>query len=156
MADTTAIREMTSEDCAAVAEIEAASFSDPWTKEGFEVALGRSDIAAYVYSPGKKVLAYVILQLDGPEVHIMNIAVHPDYRRRGIASECLRFIERMARRRGSLRIDLEVQESNLAAQLLYRKSGYRATRILRDYYPSTHEDGYRMVRALVEPARAGA
>ena len=153
MADTTAIREMTTEDCTAVAEIEAASFSDPWTREGFEVALGRNDIAAYVYAPGKKVLAYVILQLDGPEVHIMNLAVHPEFRRRGMAMECLRYAERFARRRGSLRIDLEVQESNLPAQLLYRKAGYRATRILRNYYPTTHEDGYRMVRALLEPVR---
>ena len=153
MGETTAIREMSIEDCGAVAEIEAASFSDPWTKEGFEVAMGRSDIAAFVYCPGKKILSYIILQLDGPEVHIMNIAVHPDYRRHGVALECLRFSERFARRRGSLRIDLEVQESNLPAQLLYRKAGYRATRILRNYYPTTHEDGYRMVRALLEPAR---
>ncbi len=149
------IREMVSADCEAVAEIEAASFSDPWTREGFEVALGRSDIVAYVYTHGKKILAYFILQLDGPEVHIMNLAVHPTYRRRGIAVECLRYAERVARRRGSVRLDLEVQESNLPAQLLYRKAGYRATRILRNYYPSTHEDGYRMVRALVEPVRAG-
>ncbi len=150
------IREMVSEDCAAVAEIEAASFSDPWTREGFEVALGRSDIVAYVYTQAKKLLAYVILQLDGPEVHIMNLAVHPDARRRGIAVECLRFAERFARRRGSVRIDLEVQESNLPAQLLYRKAGYRATRILRNYYPTTHEDGYRMVRALRDPVRSPA
>ncbi len=143
---------MVSEDCVAVAEIEATSFSDPWTQEGFEVALGRSDIIAYVYAPGRKVLAYFILQLEGPEVHIMNLAVDHDHRRKGIALECLRYAERFARRRASLRIDLEVQESNLAAQLLYRKAGYRATRILRNYYPTTHEDGYRMVRALVEPA----
>jgi len=155
MGEAMPIREMLSADCESVAEIEAASFSDPWTREGFEVALGRSDIIAYVYSPGKRVLAYFILQLDGPEVHIMNLAVHPDFRRRGIAVECLRFAERIARRRGSIRIDLEVQESNLPAQLLYRKAGYRATRILRNYYPTTHEDGYRMVRTLVEPARVG-
>jgi ribosomal protein S18 acetylase RimI-like enzyme len=54
-----------------------------------------------------------------------------------------------------MRIDLEVQESNLPAQLLYRKAGYRATRILRNYYPTTHEDGYRMVRPLVEAVRSG-
>ena len=148
------IREMTSADCAAVAEIEAASFSDPWTREGFEVALGRSDILAYVYSPGKRILGYIILHLEGPEVHVMNLAVVQDCRRRGIAMECLRFAEKLSRKRGSLRIDLEVQESNLPAQLLYRKAGYRATRILRNYYLSTHEDGYRMVKTLVEPARA--
>ena len=155
MTDASFIRVMTSEDCAEVAEIEAASFSDPWTREGFEVALGRTDIIAFVYAPSRRVLAYFILQLDGPDIHVMNLAVHPDHRRRGVGLECLKFAERFARRRGSLRIDLEVQESNLGAQLLYRKGGFRATRILRNYYPMTHEDGYRMVKTLSAPVRAG-
>jgi|SRR5688572_26006618 len=45
-------------------------------------------------------------------------------------------------------IHLEVGESNLAAQLLYRKAGYRATRILRNHYPSLDEDAYEMVRKI--------
>ena len=154
MGDAMPIREMVSEDCAAVAEIEAASFSDPWTREGFEVVLGRSDIVAFVCCEGEKIIAYLILQLDAPDAHVMNLAVHPDFRRRGIALDCLRFAERFARRRGIVRMELEVQESNLPAQLLYRHAGYRATRILRKYYPTTHEDGYRMVRALREPVRS--
>ena len=154
MADGISIREMVSSDCEAVAAIEAASFSDPWSREGFEVALGRDDIIAYVCVSADRILAYFFLQLEGPEVRIMNLAVHPDHRRRGIATECLLHADGLARRRGSLRIELEVQESNLPAQLLYRKAGYRATRILRNYYPTTHEDGYRMVRPIVEPARA--
>ncbi len=143
-------------DCKSVTEIEAASFRDPWTQEDFEVALKRNDILAYVYTSPQQVLAYMIFQVDGSSLHIMNLAVHPKQRRQGIALECLRFAERLARREGSRRIDLEVQESNLAAQLLYRKAGYRATRILHNYYPDTEEDGYHMVRILVEPASAVA
>ena len=84
----------------------------------------------------------------------MNLAVHPGARRRGIASECLQFAERLARKRGSLRIVLEVRETNLAAQLLYRKAGYRVTLILRNYYSAAREDAYHMERALEEPAGA--
>jgi ribosomal protein S18 acetylase RimI-like enzyme len=45
-------------------------------------------------------------------------------------------------------IHLEVGESNLAAQLLYKKAGYRATRILRNHYPTLEEDAYEMVRMI--------
>ena len=49
------------------------------------------------------------------------------------------------------KIYLEVAESNLPAQLFYRNWGYRATRILRNYYPKTDEDGYRMELVLQRP-----
>jgi ribosomal-protein-alanine N-acetyltransferase len=153
MGDTILIRKMSPVDLPAVVEIEEACFASPWSREGFLAALERPDIAAYVYCPGRRLLAYFLLEFDGSEARVMNLAVHPDHRRHGIATECLRYAERAARRRNVLRIVLEVEESNLAAQLLYRKSGYRATRILRNYYPETSEDGYRMVRALSEPAR---
>lgn len=57
---------------------------------------------------------------------------------------------------GEGEIYLEVEESNLAAQLLYRKLGYRAVEILRNFYASLHEDGYKMVRKVTLPAAAHA
>ena len=45
-------------------------------------------------------------------------------------------------------ISLEVEESNLPAQLLYRKMGYRATKVLRNFYRALGEDGYKMVRKV--------
>jgi len=156
MKGTNPIRKLEPRDCPAITEIEKASFRDPWTREDFALALARSDILAYVYAPSREVLAYLILQVEDPNLHIMNLGVHPDHRRQGIALKCLRFAERLARQRGAHRLDLEVQESNLPAQLLYRKAGYRAIRILRNYYSDTQEDGYRMVRSLVKPASAAS
>lgn len=147
-----AIREMVLSDCAEVAKIESSSFSDPWPLESFAAILGQTDTVAFVYAPEDQVLAYLILKLGAPEAHILNIAVHPGHRRRGIGLECLRHVERCLRRKGVNQVVLEVQESNLGAQLLYRKAGYRATRILRNHYPAIQEDGYRMVRVLEEPA----
>ena len=49
-------------------------------------------------------------------------------------------------------IYLEVEEGNLPAQLLYRKMGFRAVKILRNYYPLVHEDGYKMVRQIPFPS----
>ena len=154
MGDTILIRKMDPPDLPAVLAIEEACFQSPWGRDGFLAALERSDIAAYVYCPAGRVLAYFLVEFEGSEARLINLAVHRDQRRRGTATECLRHAERLARRRKAQRISLEVEESNLPAQLLYRKAGYRATRILRNFYPDTNEDGYRMVRALSEPARA--
>lgn len=154
MSEQFTIRAMTARDLPEVVAIEEASFSGPWSAQGFAAAIERSNVAAYVYVENRRVLGYFMLNFNGPEAHIMNLAVHTDHRRRSIASRCLEFANRVARRRDALRITLEVEESNLPAQLLYRKAGYRATRILRNYYSATNEDGYRMVRALAEPARA--
>jgi ribosomal protein S18 acetylase RimI-like enzyme len=55
-------------------------------------------------------------------------------------------VENIAWAWGLARVELEVHESNLAAQLLYRRSGYRAVEILRGYYGS--EDAYRMTKAV--------
>jgi len=141
-------------DLPAVMEIEQASFSNPWTRRGFLAALDQANVAAYVCALGRQVIAYFVLSFEGREAHIMNLAVHPDYRRHGIATDCLHFIDRVAQRWDSAQITLEVEESNLAAQLCYKKAGYRGTRVLRNYYPDTQEDGYRMVRKLPDPARA--
>jgi len=143
-------------DLPGVLEIEQASFSNPWSREAFLASLDRGDVAAYVYAPGRRVLAYLVMNFDGMEAHIMNLAVHPEYRRRGMAQECLRFAERIARRREVSRIALEVEESNLAAQLCYKKAGYRGVRVLRNFYAETDEDGYRMVRRLVNTARTAS
>lgn len=148
------IRQMIRKDLPQVLAIEEASFRSPWSREGFLAALGRTDILTYVYAPQEGVLGYIMIELVGPEAHIINLAVHPDHRRHAVATECLRYADHVARRRGAGRIVLEVEESNLPAQLLYRKAGYRATRILRNYYPDTQEDGYRMVRALRGLARS--
>ena len=148
------IRQMVPGDLPGVLEIEEASFTGPWTAAGFLVVMERKNVASYVYTRGKKVLAYFFFNFYESDTHIMNLAVRPGYRRQGIALECLRFAERLARHRRALRITLEVEESNLPAQLLYRKAGYRATRILRNYYSASNEDGYRMVRLLSETAAA--
>jgi len=150
------IREMTPADIPEVVRIESSSFSDPWPLEVLESALLQRSTAALVYDSGKEILGYVIVHLKPREIRIANLAVQKDHRRQGIALACLGHVEGLGRRREASRIILEVQETNLAAQLLYRKAGYRATKVLKNYYPAVGEDGYEMVRALQEVAPAPA
>lgn len=80
------------------------------------------------------------------DVYLANLGVVRAWRRRGVGTFALHLIEERARRRGSRRIVLHVEEGNLAAQCLYRSMGYRVVQIERAGY--VDEDAYRMVHEL--------
>ncbi len=157
MADATGyeLRSMTAADLGGVLAIEQASFPQPWSRSDFESAVRRKETVAKVCTSNGKVLGYFVLEMKIGEAHLTNLAVHPDHRRRGVASHCLEGAVDAARDRGAARVSLEVEESNLPAHLLYRKTGFRAIAVLRNHYPEKGEDGYRMERKLGAPAPAG-
>lgn len=116
---------------------------------------------------GKKepLAGYFVVEFHRIHTRIINLAIHQEHRRRGLASRSLSFIDKLARRAAEIadprdpatedparkyfgEIHLEVEESNLAAHLLYKKMGYLATGVLRNFYPLLEEDGYKMVRQI--------
>ena len=167
-------RIMLQSDLPAVLAVEKRSFRQPWDREQFLGAVGgKSGARAFVLESSGRPIAYYVLEFEGRNIHLLNLAVHPQHRRRGHGSRILAEIERRcleaiesgaaAARRGTLpdpgrdedeastplaEIYLEVQETNLPAQLLYKKMGYRATKVLRNHYRALGEDGYRMVRKV--------
>jgi ribosomal-protein-alanine N-acetyltransferase len=133
-------------DLEEVLAIERASFRFPWSGQSFvsELALPYSvwrvaraaragPAAAPQPSPGPLV-GYAGLQAILDEGHIMNVAVHPDYRRRGIGELLLLDLCDQARPRGVLRLTLEVRATNLAAQGLYHKYGFEVAGRRPRYY----------------------
>ena len=100
-------------------------------------------------------MGFFLVLLAGDHLHHANLAVAPDERRKGIATLALQKIENIAWAYGLPRVELEVRETNLAAQLLYRRNGYRAVDILRSYYPD--QDAYRMTKDVLHlPGPRGA
>lgn len=93
---------------------------------------------------GTKLAGYIIYELGKTQVHVLNLAVAEVYRRQGVATTLVDSIKRKLHPDRRSAINLEVRESNLRAQLLFRSLGFRAVRILRDYYEDTTEDSYRM------------
>ncbi len=150
-----ALRSMTAEDLAEVLAIEKESFPQAWARSAFESALRRREAVAMVCTSDAQVIGYFVLEMKIGEGHLTNLAVHPDHRRRRVASRCLDAVVEAARKRGATRVSLEVEESNLPAHLLYRKAGFRAIAVLRNHYAQRGEDGYRMERKLEAPATAG-
>ena len=95
---------------------------------------------------------FVVYELLKTRLQVLNLAVRPDLRRRGIGRALVaRLATKLTHQRRS-RIMLEVRESNLAAQLFLLRQGFRAVNVLRDFYDQTCEDAYVFQYKLCLPA----
>jgi [ribosomal protein S18]-alanine N-acetyltransferase len=140
------VRAMRPEDRAEVLRIERASFPDPWTAEQLERCLASPHVTGHVLERAGACVGFFLVAHERHRLHLVSLAVAPSARRTGVATRALRSLEALARTHGRTRIELEVQETNLAAQLLYRANGYRAVEIVRAYYGD--QDAYRMTKAV--------
>lgn len=136
-----------------VSEIENRSFSVPWSKTSFEDSLKNSLIDFYVAvtesEEGKTSVAGYILTLTvSPECEILNIAVSPEFRRKGIAEGLLNFVFGKAAEKRCDTLMLEVRESNFAARSLYEKLGFYAVGRRKGYYTNPSEDAILMDKSL--------
>ena len=165
---------MTLDDVAAVAELEARCFVAPWTPDTFRHELQHNQFAAYwVLRPAAgatagagrdlpSVLAYGGYWLMGDEAHIVNVATHPDFLRRGLGERLVTAMVAEAQRNGAGLVTLEVRMSNQAAQQLYAKLGFVEVGERRRYYSDNGEDALLMtlflenVPAPLAPPKASA
>lgn len=145
-------RPMRREDLERVVEIERAAFSHPWSREliAREMSHDWSTILLAVEpAPGREVvLGLVVFWLVHDEVHVLNVAVAPEARRRGTARALMREAERRGLDRGARIATLEVRRSNQAAMELYRSLGYREVGVRPRYYAEEGEDAIVMERDL--------
>jgi ribosomal-protein-alanine N-acetyltransferase len=140
------IREATRADAAAVAEIETLCFTSPWSRKDILREIEWNESAYYlVCADGARVISYAGLWTVLNEGHITNVAVHPDFRGRGIGRAVLvALIERTRRLAGITEFTLEVRPTNAAAMRLYRKAGFLEEGRRKDYYTKPSEDAVIM------------
>jgi ribosomal-protein-alanine N-acetyltransferase len=146
------LRGLEPRDLDVVEEIERASYPSPWSRSMFAAELRKpSSVAIGAYLEDGELVGYAFVSRYVDAWHVMNIAVAPDYRRRGIATTLLeRLFEVTAAdpRRG---YTLEVRVSNTDAIRLYERLGFESRGIRRGYYTDNREDALIMWR---EPASA--
>jgi ribosomal-protein-alanine N-acetyltransferase len=141
---------MTLDDLDEVLAIERASFQTPWSRGAFRYELTQNRVARSVVARiGRQLVGYLCLWEIGHEVHITNVAVHPSFRRRGVARAVLGSVLEDARRAGVELVFLEVRPTNVEAVTLYESLGFRVIGRRKGYYFDTGED------ALVMEARLG-
>ena len=138
------IRWMIRRDMPEVLDIENRSFEFAWTEEDFIRCLRQRNCIGMVAEHDERVVGFMIYELHKNRLHILNFAVHPQFRRRGVARGMIRkLIGKLSPQRRN-RILLEIRETNLAAQLFFRETGFRAISVLREFYEDTPEDAYLM------------
>lgn len=138
------IRWMIRRDMLEVLEIENESFEFPWSEEDFVRCLRQRNCIGMVADYEDRVAGFMIYELHRNRLHILNFAVAPQFRRRGVGQQMVdKLVGKLSPQRRN-RILLEVRETNLAAQLFFRDLGFRAISVLRDFYEDTTEDAYLM------------
>jgi len=140
-------------DIPAVLVIEGLSFSNPWSDATFRGEVQNKGISfpvVIVHEPDQRVAGYIIYWQIRDEVQITNIALHPDFRGRGIGETVLTVILKEVRGKGATFVTLEVRSSNTPAVSLYRKLGFKVLGTRKGYYGNPVEDAYVMGLALGE------
>ena len=123
-----------------VAELERICFADPWSEKSVASELDNQWALWLVAEEDDVVTGYIGSQTSIDETDVMNVAVHPDYRRRGIAEMLINALVTELKNRGSHALMLEVRASNAPAIALYEKLGFRQVGCRKNYYRNPKED----------------
>jgi len=132
-------RWMIRRDMAEVMEIESQSFEHPWTEEEFVKCLRQRNSIGRVAEHDERIVGFWIYELHASRIQLINLAVHPDFRRRGIGRQMTEeLIGKLSSHRRT-RISLEVRESNVAAQVFFRAARFRAVNVIGGFYEDSDE-----------------
>jgi ribosomal-protein-alanine N-acetyltransferase len=142
------------EDVERVLEIEQLSFDYPWPPSDFERALRRANVLAVVLRLRGEVCGYAVYAFYAKAIELLNLAVAPHIRRRGLGRLLVDQLKTKLRGPRKM-LGAVVSERNLEAQWFFAAIGFRAEKVLRDYYcgGSDYLDGYRFGFRL--PPRGG-
>lgn len=144
------LRPAQASDITEIVRIERTSFADPWSEDSFRHLLGSQAAIFHVVevAPEKTLAGYIIAFSVGPDAELLNVAVDPDYRGRGLAGQMLDSVLIQLGGSGARAAFLEVRESNRAARALYRSRGFNEIGRRRNYYRRPVEDALVMRRSL--------
>ncbi len=144
------IRPMQMDDLPAVIALDQQSFSLPWPESSFKFEIESNPLARCWVVELKRdadpplLVAMIVIWLIIDEAHVATIAVHPEYRRKGVARRLLAFALIDAYHAGMLKSCLEVRRGNNAAITMYELFGYREVGVRRKYYQDNGEDAVLM------------
>lgn len=138
------IRRMEERDIPQVAELERLCFSTPWSEHSLRESLARPEYLFLVEETDGKVTAYGGLLKVMEEGDVTNIAVHPEYQRKGSGTRVTEALLEEGRKCGMIVFTLEVRVSNQAAIHVYEKLGFHSVGIRKGFYDAPKEDAMIM------------
>ena len=142
------ITQMREEHVAAIAALEKLCFSDPWSESSVASEL-RNPLALWLVAEvDGQVAGYIGSQTVPPESDVMNVAVHPDHRRGGIAQSLVLSLCQALKDGGNETLTLEVRATNTPAIALYEKLGFLQIGRRPNYYRNPKEDALILRKVL--------
>lgn len=142
------IRDMQEDDLHAVWAIEQISFSTPNSKEFFLNELYKKHALLKVALFEGIVIGYLCADYEDHEAQILNLAIDPDFRRRGAATILMTHAMRKLKEKGCVFMYLVVRASNTSAQKFYERFGFKVESIRKKYYSDPDEDALQMMGRL--------
>lgn len=136
------IVKMNSSHVPQIARLEEICFSEPWSEKSIASELENPLSLWLVALDGETVAGYIGSQTVMDETDMMNVAVHPEYRRQGIGEALVMALIRQLQQTGSKNLSLEVRTSNVSARNLYEKLGFIQVGKRPRYYRNPREDAY--------------
>ena len=142
------IIQMTADHVLQVARLEKLCFQDPWSEKSIASELSNKLALWLVAVKEETLVGYIGSQTVMDESDMMNVAVHPEFRRRGIAEALVNALCAVLKEQGSVSLTLEVRASNEPARALYEKLGFEQAGKRPNYYRNPKEDAYILRKML--------
>ena len=146
--DKPVIAPMRQTDLKDLAALEQTCFSVPWSENALREELKNEAAHFFVAKRCGECAGYIGLHIAADEAYIANLAVSPNLRRRGIATELLKKAENCCREKGCAFLSLEVRRSNAPAIALYEKEGFHEKGVRKNYYSKPTEDALILTKVF--------
>ena len=143
------IIKMNSDHVPQIAYLETVCFHDPWSEKSIASELENALSLWLVAVEGDEVIGYVGSQTVLGWTDMMNVAVHPDHRRKGVGEKLVLALEDALKEQESTCLTLEVRASNQPAKSLYEKLGFSEVGRRKNYYRNPKEDALIMRKEWV-------
>ena len=134
------LKKLSLEDINGLYEVSSLSLKETWSLDAIEKELSNKFARYIVCKAGDKVIGFIGAWLIASEGQITNIAVHPDYRQKGIGRKLLKSLIYSLKEEDCNAITLEVRESNIIAKNLYKSLGFLSEGIRKNFYEDNKED----------------
>ena len=141
------LRAWTKDDVAKIAALEKRCFSDPWSEEMFLGSMRLPVFYSVLIEDEDELVGYACENILFEDAEIANVAVAPEYRRRGLGKALLTWLEQTARAQNAEKLFLEVRAGNTPAKTLYESFGFEGISVRKRYYEDG-EDAIVMLKKL--------
>ncbi|MBN1947306.1 MAG: ribosomal protein S18-alanine N-acetyltransferase [Bradymonadales bacterium] len=146
------MRQAVPSDLDAILRVEHLCYPFPWPRSAFESEFqNRWSTIDALFVPAGDLIAFIVYWIVEDELHLLNIAVHPQYQRQALARRLLDYLDRVCLQRGLNHVALEVRVSNKTAINLYLDKGFSIVHRRKRYYVEEGEDAFIMTKYIEPP-----